>query len=373
MPVAVPQEQPQGLFAAIGRGLWGISSAVMGVSSEDFEYWFSSRFKDPVPQFSKTSFGDAVKSALQQRRLLLVWLHQEDGRATEELARNVFQNPLVLRLVRRSFVLWAGDVNRFEPCQIARLLGASAFPSVVICEPLRHGFDTPGYCLEWPLGTFARPVMRMSPQAPREPLDCDQVFAAITMSAEEHQDEVHSQQVAREQRNLQLEEERLLREQQDREFEESLLADQLAEVRRREATSSPSSSPSEPAPANLSSPPASLRTEEPAVDEEQAAAEEQRKRRGVEILAKPEPAAGAGLTAKLSLRLPSGDRLQRTFLATTTLNDVYEWAHCCRAEALPAKFALCTSFPAKMLTERSATLEASGLVPNAALVLKPVE
>merc|ERR1712032_513826 len=72
--------------------------------------------------------------------------------------------------------------------------------------------------------------------------------------------------------------------------------------------------------------------------------EENRKTRGAEIAATSEPQASGNATAKISLRLSSGERLQRTFLSEQRLDEVYEWAHCCRPSANPLHFELCTTF-----------------------------
>lgn len=103
------------------------------------------------------------------------------------------------------------------------------------------------------------------------------------------------------------------------------------------------------------------------------ALEARRRARGAEISAAPEPEPAGPATAKLSLRLPSGDRLQRTFRADQCLDEVYEWAHCCRPVAKPVSFVLCTTFPARSLTNRSDTLGDAGLAPSSALLMKEAD
>eukprot|EP00408_Alexandrium_pacificum_P004663 CAMPEP_0171230432 /NCGR_PEP_ID=MMETSP0790-20130122/39395_1 /TAXON_ID=2925 /ORGANISM="Alexandrium catenella, Strain OF101" /LENGTH=354 /DNA_ID=CAMNT_0011696647 /DNA_START=21 /DNA_END=1082 /DNA_ORIENTATION=- len=233
---APPQEQ-SGWLGSFGRRLTDIGQAIMGVASEDFEYWFAGRYGEPMPAFSKVCFGDAVKAALQDHRLLLLWFHQDESEATQILCRDILQNELVLQMISRSYSLWAGDVGRFEPGQIARQLSIAAFPALVVCQPLRSAFDADSACLEWPLGTFVQPLFRLAPPAQGASLAPDQAIAALTSAAEDHHDEVQAVEAQRVARSSQIAEERALREQQDREFEESLLQDQLAEVRRSEASS----------------------------------------------------------------------------------------------------------------------------------------
>lgn len=383
---AAASQDQSGWFGSIGRRLTDLGQAIMGIASEDFEQWFLSRYGQPTPTFSKGCFGETVKAALQEKRLLLLWFHQDESRPTEHLCREILQNELVVEMVSRSFCLWAGDTGRFEPGQIARLLNVTVFPALVVCQPLRSAFEAQSACLEWPLGTFVQPLFRLTPGVQGQCISADEALAALTSATEAHNDEVQAREAQQARRTSQLAEERALREEQDREFEESLLQDQLAEVRRTEAAAEAAaaavlepSSAAEAAPA-FTPAPDPAREEAKAAEAAaaaaaaaQAAEEEKRRERGAEILAEKEPAPDGSSTAKLSLRLPSGERLQRTFLAEQLLHEVYEWAHCCRASPEPACFELCTNFPTKVLTERSATLASLGLVPSAALVLKAVE
>mmetsp|Transcript_7243 Transcript_7243/g.16272 ORF Transcript_7243/g.16272 Transcript_7243/m.16272 type:complete len:493 (+) Transcript_7243:31-1509(+) len=382
-------EEPAGWFGSIGRSFTGLRQRIAGVASEDFSDWFACRFGAPVPAFSTECFGEVIKGARDEGRLVLLWLHQEEGPATDDLCRNIFQKSLVVRLIRRSYVVWAGDVSRFEPGQIARLLGVETYPALVVCEPLRSGFEPAAYILEWPLGTFAQPLFRLAPTSPGEALDSDQAIAALTAAAEEHRDAVQAHQVQTQRRTSQLAEERRLREEQDREFEESLLMDQLATAAKMDesaqVTDSPSGCPSAAsidtgvAAAPAATPeatPSAASIEAEAEARELAEAEEaeaRRQARGAEILAEPEPALAGSATAKLALRLPSGDRLQRVFLAEQRLEEVYEWAHCCRPKPKPASFELCTNFPARTLVDRSATIVSLGLTPSAALMMKSID
>jgi len=378
-----------GWFSSLGQTLTSLGQAVLGIAPQDFEAWFSARYGDPTPPMSKDCFGDANKQALQGGRLLLIWFHQDESNATDKLCREVLQNSLVCDHLSRSYILWAGDVCRFEPGQIARLLNVTTFPTLVVCQPLRSGFEAfgaEGFCLEWPLGSFAQPLLRLTPAQPGEALNTDEVIAALTGTAEDHNDAVRVREEEVQRRDLQLAEERRLREEQDREYEEALLADQLAEVAALEQVHGTSAA--QPEAASSAAADAGEATGGDGAEEgekkedaaaaaaarQEAEAEEQRRlARGAALLALPEPSPGAGPLAKLSLRLPSGDRLQRSFLAEAQVSEVYEWAHCCRPKAEPAGFELCTNFPVRALTDRSATLQASGLCPSAALLLKAVE
>lgn len=370
-PAQTPQESG-GWLGSLTKSLSSFGQNYLwGIAPEEFQHWFVDRYGQPSPVFMKDSWGDSVQQALAMQRLLLVWFHQAEDDATSHLCRNVLQSPVVLEAIERSFVLWGGDVNRFEPSQIARLIGVTTFPSLVVVLPVRDAFNVNQFSVEWPLGIFCRPLQRISPAQSGEALDADTVVLALATASQDYSEELQNHQELATRRNLQLAEERLLREQQDREFEESLLADQLRQVEEQERKTAAARSSEEvqkAAEAEASAQALAAKAAEEAKDEDQ------RKRRASEILAEAEPVASEGVeTVKLSLRLPSGDRLQRTFRATQTLEEVYEWAHCCRPEAKPKYFELCMSFPTRTLRDKSANLKDLDLIPSAALVLKETE
>jgi len=394
--VARPAEDV-GWFGSLGNKATSMMQTVLGVASEDFEHWFLTRFGAPVPQFSKGCFSETVKDALDKKKLLLLWFYQDEDEPTKALCRDILQNPLVMRIIRRNMIFWAGDVSRFEPGQIARQLSVFIFPSLVVCQPLRSGFDAQQFCLEWPLGTFVQPLFRLSPEEQGQAINADQAVATLTSVAEDHYEAQEVQQAESLQRQSRATEDRRLREEQDMEYQEALLMDQMAEVSRQEqqeqglvsnseatttsanaaeATSSEASAAKAAADAEAAA--VAAEAAEAAVvaareAEDRAHEEEARKADGAEIAAMPEPTAADGVVAKLSLKLPDGGRLQRSFLASGSIEEVYQWAHCCRPSAKPWKFELCTNFPFKKLDDRTATLADSGLSPSAALLMRALD
>eukprot|EP00812_Abedinium_dasypus_P011275 NODE_4843_length_635_cov_254.108621.p2 GENE.NODE_4843_length_635_cov_254.108621~~NODE_4843_length_635_cov_254.108621.p2 ORF type:complete len:153 (+),score=53.43 NODE_4843_length_635_cov_254.108621:3-461(+) len=100
--------------------------------------------------------------------------------------------------------------------------------------------------------------------------------------------------------------------------------------------------------------------------EEAARAEEIRKalyERRMQVAAQLEP-EGPEAKARLSMRLPTGQRLERRFRPEAALRDVYAWADCAgllpenreRGVEIPARFALKTSFPSRELTQMEQTI-----------------
>jgi UBX domain-containing protein 1/4 len=65
------------------------------------------------------------------------------------------------------------------------------------------------------------------------------------------------------------------------------------------------------------------------------------------------------------MRLPTGATLTQTFPSDTPLSTVYEYV----ATHVGGGFKLMTTFPRKVLDERTKTLKELGLVPSAALAV----
>lgn len=378
-PPAAPPEgpgqeaAPESWWGLAGRVVSELKRTVMGIAPEDFEGWFASRYGEPTPAISKCSFGESCEQAVAEGKLVLIWLHQEESAATEKLCKDVFQSEAFLELLGTAFLLWAGDVSRFEPGQVARILDCSSFPALIVAQPLRSGFDNRGaFALEWPFGNFAQPLLRFSPRElgdRLEDMQADTIMAGLLGVAEDHQDAIHQRRAEEERRSGELAEDRRIREEQDREYQEALLADQLAAIAAQEdeaARQREAQQQAEEAEAQRRAEAEAARRAEA----DAAAWEARRLARREELLAEPE---AQGAVAKISLRLHSGDRLQRSFAADRPVSEVYEWAHCCRPSPVPAEFVLCTSFPVAELADRSATLQEAGLCPSAALLLKAVE
>lgn len=140
---------------------------------------------------------------------------------------------------------------------------------------------------------------------------------------------------------------RSLRAQQDNEFEESLAMDRaIEESKREEATRKEKA----------------IREEERRVRE--LAAQRKMKRRRVPPVP---PLDCKEKITELAVRLPTGARLQRRFLASDTVGNVYDFIQSEVEEMIGVDFELMTAFPKKSYTDREATLEE--LAPKAALVV----
>lgn len=152
-------------------------------------------------------------------------------------------------------------------------------------------------------------------------------------------------------------ENRSLREQQDEEFQEALALDRL----RAEAAEAESQQAAE----------VQRQESERLQKEQDLAAKLEADRLAIQErrrqLASALEAAGipADATARIAVRFPSGQRLDRKFRVDATLADIYNWAECCqflpgnqeKGIEVPQRFALRTAFPSKELTEMQRTVQ----------------
>merc|ERR1711862_502140 len=82
-------------------------------------------------------------------------------------------------------------------------------------------------------------------------------------------------------------------------------------------------------------------------------------------------------SSSISLRLPAGQRIQRKFAPTATLEQVYEWAELSpflpenvgKGLVVPERFILKAAFPSKNLVEREQTVEALNLAGSSSVRL----
>ncbi|EEQ98550.1 hypothetical protein Pmar_PMAR008843 [Perkinsus marinus ATCC 50983] len=83
--------------------------------------------------------------------------------------------------------------------------------------------------------------------------------------------------------------------------------------------------------------------------------------------------------------MPSGKRFDRKFLADATVGDLYDWADVCVDDSAQEEeevdqedslgyFELSTAFPVtKLRGQRDKTLKDMGLMPNAVVMIAPID
>ena len=142
-----PEEVPQrGLWAFVKRvwrmlarptlGLVGRLAARAFVESYErllVKHDVTSR----PPPFFADSYRQAVASAMDQQKLLLIYLHSPMHQDCVEFMREVLNAGDFERFTRSRFVLWGADVSGADGHAMAGALRAERFPFlvVVVCRP----------------------------------------------------------------------------------------------------------------------------------------------------------------------------------------------------------------------------------------------
>jgi len=265
-------------------------------------------------------------------KLLVVYLHSENARHSRDFCTQVLSNDYICTMLNENFLLWGGDVLRVETHFVAQMMHARQYPC---------------FCVLLPANADEIRVIG----ALHGEVQVDAAVGLLTTCLEE-MDAHRAEIVARREQHA---EDRNLREQQDREYQEALEMD-----RRREEQQQLLAREQQEAQRLADE---QLREEQEALSRHEAQQQElqERRRRQAAQLAPEVPEA----TARISLRLPAGQRVQRRFLISATLTDVYAWADCAaylpenegKNLVVPDRFLLKTSFPTKDLVEMDSTVQ----------------
>mmetsp|Transcript_112722 Transcript_112722/g.323922 ORF Transcript_112722/g.323922 Transcript_112722/m.323922 type:complete len:491 (+) Transcript_112722:184-1656(+) len=295
-----------------------------------------------LPRFFDGTFMEALDAARAELKLLVVFLHSSGAPRSEEFCTRVLADQNVRQMLDENFVLWGGDAASPSVRGVVRLTRTREYPSLSVLLPA--AVDD------------IQLINSMSGQA-----ELDMAVALLTACMDDMQ--MHRAAIVA--RTEQFAEDRQLREQQDREYQEALEADRkraeeqaLQEQRQREEEQQ-------------------AREEAEALEAKCREREESLRRRARELA---EAGEGPEATARISLRLPAGQRIDRKFSPEAPLETVYSWAEVApympenegKGLVVPERFKLTSSFPSRELTERERTVAELNLA-GSALLLAEVE
>lgn len=285
-----------------------------------------------LPQFHEGSFATAISAARRDMKLLVVFLHSEHSRFAQRFCTDVLGNDLIRTQLDENFIVWGGDIARLEAHQVAQSIRVRQFPSFSVLLPASV--------------EEIRVIGALHGQ-----IELDAVTALLTACMEEietHRSEIMAQQFQRD-------EDRSLREQQDLEYQQALEMDRQREAQREQQEKEEAA--------------ARKQAEDEARKEQEEIAKIESERQALQAkrqsAAAALPTPGPDCKASIALRLPTGQRVQRKFLPTAALAEVYAWAECVaylpenegKGMEVPPRFVLKTSFPTAELTDMDRTVE----------------
>lgn len=296
------------------------------------------------PEWLSMTFERATAHAARELKFLVAYLHAPAHGDTDAFCREALSDGEVLaQLAGGDFVAWGADVSSPDGARLARALRVGRRPVVAIMLTL---------------DSRATLVGMADAQGGAQGL-----CAALVAAVEEYSAEL----VVARADAAEMQVSRRLREEQDDALAASLRADQEREA--QEAARLVEEAEARRAAEEEEAAAAAAEVAEAAREAEREATITSRNERARASLGE-EPAAGTPGTAMVAVRWPDGGRRQRRFLAKEPVQRVYDWA---AAEGMPFdRFTLMSSFPKKELGEDalSATLEETGLAPQAMLMVR---
>lgn len=299
----------------------------------------------PCPARFEGSFEAARAQAFLKSKLLVVAVVSGRGKPQKDEALQylALASDEVRSVLSENAIFWRGRPAELKDTQLRQLAPMDTLPSLAIAVTL---------------AADAMTVILAVPGAVTRTQTLESILEGLEAM------EVHRQlmQARRNDEDVQL------RQAQDQEYADALARDQAAAARAQQAPQAPQAALPVP-------PTARPETRPPHVDERHVAAAEQF------LSEAPNGQDGDGRddAVRLVLKLPSGERVERTFNAQEPLSRVQQWARCCpwlpeaegRQLVIPAAFQLAMAFPRRRFTaadcERS--LRDLGLAPSAALLL----
>mmetsp|Transcript_134344 Transcript_134344/g.388881 ORF Transcript_134344/g.388881 Transcript_134344/m.388881 type:complete len:472 (+) Transcript_134344:81-1496(+) len=287
-----------------------------------------------LPRFYEGSFGEALSKARNDLKLLVMFVHSAGAPHSRSFCTNILGNSRLRAMLDDSFIVWGGDVSSVQVRSITGFADTIEHPSLSVFLPASID-DTQ--------------LIGVVPGT----VDSVETAAALLTSCLDDLEAHRASLVARHEQHA---EDRNLRELQDREYQETLEMDRkraeakaLLEREQREKEALEEAE--------------RMREKEKAerFEAQLALREADLRRRAAELSAAPVPEEA---TARISLRLPAGQRIERRFLPDALLAEVYAWAEVApylpdnefKGLVVPERFVLKSSYPSRELTDRNRTV-----------------
>uniref|UniRef100_A0A8D9B6C5 FAS-associated factor 2-B n=1 Tax=Cacopsylla melanoneura TaxID=428564 RepID=A0A8D9B6C5_9HEMI len=271
---------------------------------------FNETFGENHPVFYQGSYGQALSDAKQELRFLLVYLHDQDDQDCNQFCRNTLTNPDVIDYIKENnMICWACSTSTGEGYKVEQVMQAGAYPFVAMIVLKDNRMTIVGRL-----------------EGPFEPVDFKRRLVYIVSANENSLGAARAERIERSFNQS-------LRAQQDEDYLESLRQDQEKERVKQEQRQRD-------------------KEEEDRVrrirelEEEKINNIRQQKMDLVSVVPE-EPAPDDSEAVRIVFKMPNGKRLERRFLNTNTVNDVYIFIFC--HPDSPDFFEIATNFPRKVL------------------------
>ncbi|KAI8849474.1 hypothetical protein BC829DRAFT_182361 [Chytridium lagenaria] len=287
------------------------------------------------PNFFQGTYSQALDVAKRELRYLFVYLQSSDHDDTPDFNRNTMTSERFINYIQeQNFLVWAGDIKESESFLVSNVLLATRYPFIALIAP-----------------QGSRMVVVDRVEGPSSP---EELITALSHHVNRFDSNINAIRADRERQD----QARSIREQQDQAYQASLRADQEKERKAQEERDR-------------------IRKEKEEAEKLEMEREnkiEMRMRRREELRQNlpVEPAATAKDIAKISLRLPSGERVVRRFNADDKIELVYNFIESMDLSpiSIEADIVAVNTYPRKVLLDKTQTLKEAGLVPSASLIVE---
>ncbi|XP_054269455.1 FAS-associated factor 2-like isoform X3 [Macrosteles quadrilineatus] len=274
---------------------------------------FVQQFEDtygPIhPVFYQGSYGQAISDAKQELRFLLIYLHQDNNNNCTNFCRFTLSNETVVQFINSSMLFWSCNTSSGEGYRVVQSLQTHTYPLLAVIMLKDNRMTVVGRSEGF--------------------VDAVELVRRLQTIIQANEAALVAARAERVERSFN----QTLRRQQDEAYEMSLRADEAKERRRREEKEQ--------------------REEEERLVREAEEAERQRKeelqRQKIELVAlvPREPPAADPQSVCVVFKMPNGTRLERRFLQTHTLEDIFHFVFC--HPQSPDEFEITTNFPKRTL------------------------
>ncbi|KAK4874597.1 hypothetical protein RN001_013957 [Aquatica leii] len=306
----------------------------------DFIRVYEEKYSEVHPVFYQGTYSQVLNDAKHELKFLLIYLHNDNAVDTGLFCRNTLSNTDVITYINTNFLFWGCSAKSGEGYKVCQLFRPGHYPylAVVVLKDNRMTIVSrmEGYCdhnvLLQRLATVVAEFEINLIQA-----RTDRVEASLNRSLRAHQDEA---------------------------FLESLRADQEKERRRQEERDA-------------------VEAEQRRIEEEALAEQERRQSIAQEkmnsvhkVPSEPDPTHPD--VVHVVFKLPSGQRLERRFLKTHSLEAIFYFVFC--HPNAPDSFEITTNFPKRVLQclpntrlDQIQTLEEAGLKNREVLFINDLD
>lgn len=248
-------------------------------------------------KFFEDGYAQAYDLVKKDLKFLLVVLISPEHDDTTTFVRETLLSPDVEAFInnpQNNIILWAGSVQDSEAYQVSSALNCTKFPFASLIAHTPQDSSTS-------MSTIARISGLLPPSA---------FIARLQTAITQQKPALDRVRATRAEQQAS----RNLRQEQNTAYERSLAQDRERARQRKEADA------------------ARLRAEQEQVAKEEAAERERQKieewKRWRAQQIPPEPGADVKEISRISIRLPSGDRIVRKFASNTRLEDLYAYVEC---------------------------------------------